>query len=696
MADYITTNIRNIALMGHGGEGKTTLVEAMLYAAHITDRQGKVEDGTTVTDFEPEEIKRRCSISAATAPIDWAGKMLNVIDVPGYFDFIGEMTGPLRVVETAAIVVSAVTGFNVGAEKAFKYAVKSGVGRMFIVNQMDRDHASFEKVTQQLRERHGSCVVPVLLPLGDGATFRGVVNVLDKKAYEGAYDKSVEVPMPEDMKSKVETAFEYLTEQAAAADDDLMMKYLEGEELTYEEILTGFHKGMKDGSIVPVVACSALTGVGIARMMDLMAKYFPSPAHVGIEHDGFNPRTGEAQVRVCTDDQPFSAFVYKTIADPYVGKLSLFRIFSGKLTSSTILYNVNKDKTEKSGGICILRGKKQVAKDSLHAGDLGAFSKLQFTQTGDTLADYNNPIQYPTLAFPKPCLSRAVYAAKQGEEDKVFSGLARLMEEDPSLSLVKNVETTETLISGQGEMHLDVIKNKLEAKFGAKAVLAAPKIPYRETIRKTVSVQGRHKKQSGGHGQFGDVWIEFSPIFDGEEDFEFVDAVVGGAVPRNFIPSVEKGLRENIVHGVLAGYPMVHLRAKLYDGSYHPVDSSEMAFKTAARLAYKKGCMDASPVLLEPIMHVEVTVPDEYMGDIMGDVNKRRGRIIGMNQENGAQLVVAEVPQAEMQTYATDLRSMTQARGSFTMAFERYEEVPAMVAEKIIASAEKIDDGDDE
>ena len=696
MADYITTNIRNIALMGHGGEGKTTMVEAMLYAAHITDRQGKVEDGNTVTDFEPEEIKRRCSISAATAPIDWAGKMLNVIDVPGYFDFIGEMVGPLRVVETAAIVVSAVTGFNVGAEKAFKYAVKSGVGRMFIVNQMDRDNASFERVTQQLRERHGSCVVPVLLPLGDGPSFRGVVNVLDKKAYEGAYDKSVEVPMPENMKAKVETAFEYLTEQAAAADDDLMMKYLEGEELTYEEIMTGFHKGMKDGSIVPVVACSALTGVGIARMMDLMAKYFPSPAHVGIEHDGFNPRTGEAQVRTCVDDQPFSAFVYKTIADPYVGKLSLFRIFSGKLTSSTILYNVNKDKTEKTSGIYILRGKKQVAKESLHAGDLGAFSKLQFTATGDTLADYNNPIQYPTLAFPKASMSKAVYAAKQGEEDKVFSGLARLMEEDPSLVLAKNPETTETLLSGQGEMHLDVVKNKLEAKFGAKAVLATPKIPYRETIRKTVSVQGRHKKQSGGHGQFGDVWIEFSPIFDGEQDFEFVDAVVGGAVPRNFIPSVEKGLRENILHGVLAGYPMVHLRAKLYDGSYHPVDSSEMAFKTAARLAYKKGCADASPVLLEPIMHVEITVPDEYMGDIMGDVNKRRGRIVGMNQENGAQLVVAEVAQAEMQTYATDLRSMTQARGSFTMSFERYEEVPNAVAEKIIASADKIDDGDDE
>lgn len=695
MADYLTSNIRNIALMGHGGEGKTTLTEAMLYAAGIVDRQGKVEEGNTTTDFDPEEIRRGCSISAATAPVDWNDKMLNIIDVPGYFDFIGEMTGPLRVVETVGIVVSAVTGFNVGAEKAFKHAVKSGVGRMFIVNQMDRDHASFDKVTQQLRDRHGSCVVPVLMPIGEGSDFRGVVNVLEKKAYEGAYKNSVEVPMPDSMKDKVDRAFDYLTEQAAAADDDLMMKYLEGEELTYEEILLGFHKGMKDGSIVPVVALSALTGVGIARTMDLMAKYLPSPAHQGIVHEGFNPRTGEGVTRTCTDDQPFSAFVYKTIADPFVGKLSLFRIFSGKLTSATTLYNVNKDKTEKSSGIYILRGKKQIAKQSLHAGDLGALAKLQFTSTGDTLCDYNDPIQYPVLAFPAPCISKAVYAAKQGEEDKVFSSLARLREEDPSITVAKNVDTTETLVSGQGEMHLEVVRNKLENKFGARAVLQDPKIPYRETIRKSVKVEGRHKKQTGGHGQFGDVWLEFSPTLDGSTDFVFEDAVVGGAVPRNFIPSVEKGLRDCITHGVLAGYPMVGLRAKLYDGSYHPVDSSEMAFKTAARIAYKKGCADAAPVLLEPIMHVEVIVPDEYMGDIMGDMNKRRGRIIGMNQTDGMQMVEAEAPQSEMFKYATDLRSMTQARGSFTMRFERYEEVPANVAEKIIAGAVKVEDDDE-
>ena len=694
MAEFATSNIRNIALMGHGSEGKTTMTEAMLFAAGLIDRQGKVEDGSTVSDFDPEEKKRGFSISACYAPVAWGDKVINVIDVPGYFDFAGEMMGPLRVVETAVIVVGGVNGLNVGAEKAWDLAGAHKLGRMFVVNQMDREHANFEKVTAQLREKYGSSVVPILLPMGDGANFKGVVNVLEKKAYQGAYKKSVEVPMPADMEAEVNEAFEALTEQAASADDDLMMKYLEGEELTYDEIMTGFRKGMKDGSIVPVVACSALTGVGIARTMDLMAKYLPSPAHEGLSQTGTNPKTGEEVVRLSKDEEPFSALIFKTIADPFVGKLSLFRVFSGKINSATTLYNANKEKTEKAAGVFSLRGNKQTAVTTLHAGDLGALAKLQFSSTGDTLCDPNNPVQYPVIEFPAPCFTKAVFAAKQGEEDKVFSGLARLAEEDPSITIAKNTETTETELSGAGEMHLDVIRNKLASKFGANAVLQDPRIPYRETIRKTVKVQGRHKKQTGGHGQFGDVWIEFSPTVD-DVDFEFEDAVVGGVVPRNFIPSVEKGLRENLVKGVLAGYPMVHLHAKLYDGSYHPVDSSEMAFKTAARIAYKKGCMDASPVLLEPIMHVEVTVPNEYMGDIMGDMNKRRGRINGMNQVGGMQVLDAEAPLAEMFKYATDLRSMTQARGSFSMKFERYEEVPAMEAQKIIANA-KIEDDDEE
>ena len=625
MADYKTKDIRNIALLGHGSEGKTTLTEAMLFAAGMIDRQGKVEAGTTVTDFDAEENKRGISISAATAPVEWKGTKINLIDVPGYFDFIGEMMGPLRVVETAAIVVGAVSGLTVGAEKAWAYAKKNNVCRMFIVNRMDAENANYEKTIEQLREKFGSSVVPLMLPIGEGAKFTGVVNVLENKAYSGKGKDLKEIPVPADMAPAIENALAEITEAAAEAVDELLEKYFEEGELSHEEILQGFSAGMKSGSIVPAVPVSAVTGVGVAKLLDVMSAYLHSPEEASFA--GINPKNDEEIIREGKTSEPFSAL-----------------------------------------------------------------SKLQFTNTGDTLCDAANPIRYEKISFPEPSVQKAVYAAKQGEEDKVFSGLARLQEEDPSIRLEKNAETTETILWGQGELHLDVIRNKLQSKFGANAVLQDPRIPYRETIRKTVSCQGRHKKQSGGHGQFGDVWIEFRPIGDTNIDFEFEDAVVGGVVPRNFIPSVEKGLRENIKKGVLAGYPMVGLHAKLYDGSYHPVDSSEMAFKTAARIAYKKGCMDASPVLLEPIMHVEVLVPDEYMGDIMGDMNKRRGRIMGMNPVDGLQQVEAEVPLAEMFKYATDLRSMTQARGSFTMKFERYEEVPADVAKKIIESAKKDED----
>ena len=687
MADMQTKDIRNIALMGHGSEGKTTFTEAVLFAAGVLDRQGRVEDGSTVTDFEQEEMKRGISISAAVAPVEWNGKMINMIDVPGYFDFIGEMAGPLRVVETALILVGSVNGVAVGTEKAWKYAMDAHVGRMFVVNQMDREHANFGKVLTQLRDMFGAGVVPLLLPIGEGLDFKGVVNVLEGKAYEGSGKSLVEIPVPAGMESQINEALNTLTEAAVATKDELMEKYFEEGELSHDEIVIGFHAGMKDGSIVPVCACSALTGVGIAKMMDIAATYLPSPQ--GHVYKGINPKTNAAETRECVTNAPFSAFVYKTIADPFVGKLSLFKVCSGVMSADINIYNANKEKMEKSAGIYMMRGKKQTNKTVLQAGDVGALSKLQYTATGDTLCDQSKPIRYADLVYPEPCVSKAVYAAKQGDEDKVFGGLARLQEEDPSIRIEKNLETTETLLYGQGELHLDVIRNKLMVKFGANAILQDPKIPYRETIRKTVTAQGRHKKQTGGHGQFGDVWIEFSPITDGSADFEFVDAVVGGVVPRNFIPSVEKGLRENILHGVLAGYPMVNLRAKLYDGSYHPVDSSEMAFKTAARIAYKKGCLEAAPVLLEPIMHVEVTVPDEYMGDIMGDMNKRRGRIMGMNQADGMQLVIAEAPMAEMFKYATDLRSMTQSRGAFTMRFERYEEVPALTAQKIIENSKK-------
>ncbi|NLM86787.1 MAG: elongation factor G [Clostridiales bacterium] len=693
MADYLTKDIRNIALMGHGSEGKTTLAESMLFAAGNIDRQGRVEDGTTTTDFDPEETKRGISISGAMAPVEWKKTKINLIDLPGYFDFVGESFGPLSVVRTVAIVVSSVGGISVGAEKAWDAASKAGAGRMIIVNQMDRENADFDKVLHELRDMYGTSVVPLLVPIGAASSFKGVVNLLENKAFEGAGKNLNEVPVPKDLEDAVASYIEEITEAAAEADDSLLEKFFEEGELSHEEILVGFRKGLQAGKIVPVVAVSALNGIGVAKLMDMMVDYLNSPENT--EMEGVNPKNDEPVIRKCDNAEPFSAFVFKTVADPFVGKLSLVKVTSGTLTPGTALYNANQEKAEKSGGLFMMRGKKQTNMTVLNAGDIGALSKLNFTATGDTLCDPNNPVRFPGLSFPEPSFTKAVFAAKQGEEDKVFTGLARLQEEDPSIRTSKNAETTETLLSGQGELHLDVVRSKLASKFGATAQLEDPKIPYRETIRKTVSAQGRHKKQSGGHGQFGDVWIEFSPIGDTNVDFEFVDAVVGGVVPRNFIPSVEKGLRENIVKGVLAGYPMVGLRAKLYDGSYHAVDSSEMAFKTAARIAYKKGCMDAGPVLLEPIMHVEVLVPDEYMGDIMGDVNKRRGRIMGMNQVDGMQQVVAEIPQSEMFKYATDLRSMTQARGSFTMTFERYEEVPGDVAKKIVESAKKDEDDED-
>ena len=684
MKDYVAANIRNIAVLGHGSEGKTTLVEALLYLTGVTDRQGRVEDGTTVTDFDPEETKRHISISAAMAPFEYKDVKINLIDVPGYFDFEGESYSALTAADGCVIVVGALSGAPVGAEKAMAACQKRGKSKVIVINQMDRENANFDKELKALNDRFGSGVVAVQIPLMQGGKFAGIVDVLSGKAYTGSGKTRKEVPVPDDLQDELSLMRDSLMEAAAGTDEALMEKFFEEGALSDEETVHGLHVGVKEGSITPVLCCSAVTGVGVMALIDNFIGLLPSPA--GQEHTGINPKTGDEETRVCDKAQPFSAQVFKTLADPFVGRLSMFKVLSGELKADTALYNANAEKAEKAGTIYVLRGKKQTAVTSLTAGDIGALAKLQFTYTGHTLCDAAKPIRYPMIEFPQPCVSLAVYAKKAGGEDKVFSGLASLAIEDPTLRIAKSEFTTETLLSGMGELHLEVTNKKLQAKFGAEAVLQDPKIPYRETIRKAIKVQGRHKKQTGGHGQFGDVWVEFEPIFDGNGEFEFVDKVVGGAVPRNFIPAVEKGLRENLPKGVLAGYPMVNLRASLVDGSYHPVDSSEMAFKTAARIAFKK-LVDANPVLLEPVYHVEILVPEEYTGDIMGDLNKRRGRIMGMNQVDGLQQLVAEAPLAEMFKYATDLRSMTQARGSFTMKFERYEEVPAADAKKIIEAA---------
>ena len=685
MADYKTKDIRNIALLGHGSEGKTTLTEAMLFAAGMIDRQGKVEAGTTVTDFDAEENKRGISISAATAPVEWKGTKINLIDVPGYFDFIGEMMGPLRVVETAAIVVGAVSGLTVGAEKAWAYAKKNNVCRMFIVNRMDAENANYEKTIEQLREKFGSSVVPLMLPIGEGAKFTGVVNVLENKAYSGKGKDLKEIPVPADMAPAIENALAEITEAAAEAVDELLEKYFEEGELSHEEILQGFSAGMKSGSIVPAVPVSAVTGVGVAKLLDVMSAYLHSPEEASFA--GVNPKNDEEIIREGKTSEPFSAFVFKTIADPFVGKLSMLRVCSGTLTSGTALYNSSCEKTEKAGGLFLLRGKNQLSVSQVSAGDIAALSKLQFTNTGDTLCDAANPIRYEKISFPEPSVQKAVYAAKQGEEDKVFSGLARLQEEDPSIRLEKNAETTETILWGQGELHLDVIRNKLQSKFGANAVLQDPRIPYRETIRKDANQETKYARQSGGKGQYGHVKIKIEP--NPGKGYEFVNGIVGGAIPKEYIPAVDNGIQGAMKSGILAGYPVVDVKVTLWDGSYHEVDSSEMAFSIAGSMAFKDAMKKADPVIMEPIMKVDVVVPDEYMGNVIGDLNSRRGAIQNQESTDGTARVTAMVPLSEMFGYATDLRSKTQGRGQYSMEPADYQQVPKSVADKIMTERNK-------
>ena len=688
MKFYGTGDIRNITLVGHGGEGKTTLAEAMLFCSGAIDRQGKTEDGNTVMDFDPEETKRHISLSSAIAPVEWNATKINIIDTPGYFDFIGDATSGYNLADSALILVSGLSGLSVGAEKAWEACTDAGLSKAFFINQMDKENVDFDKAIDSLKDKFGPRVTVMQLPIGQGLNFKGILDVIDMKAYEFDGKKVKPVDVPADLKAKASEIREAIIENAAENDETLMEKFFEGEELSKEDIIKGLKVGIEAGDVVPVFIGAAAPNLGVSLLLDNLVAFMPSPDKA-ISIKGKNSK-GEEVTYTADPKQPFAAQIYKTVADPFVGKLSVFKVLGGELTAGHAIKNGNTGKSEKFGQIYVMQGKKQTGVEKLTAGDIGALAKLQHSDTGNTLCDEAHGVVFPDIVFPEPCISLAVSAKKQGEEEKVFAGLHRLEEEDPTFKVVKQADTSDTLVSGLGELHLEVICKKLHNKFGVEAQLTDPQIPYRETIKKKVKAQGRHKKQSGGHGQFGDVWIEFEPLFDSTESFEFVDKVVGGVVPRNYIPAVEKGLRESLGRGVLAGFPMVNLRATLYDGSYHPVDSSEMAFKVAASLAYKKGCAEAGPTLLEPIYKLVVTIPDEYMGDIIGDINRRRGRILGMNPVTGGnQEVVAEVPLAEVFKYATDLRSMTQARGLFKMTFERYDELPGNLAEKVIANAKK-------
>ncbi|MCL5047141.1 MAG: elongation factor G [Actinobacteria bacterium] len=689
MKKYPIDKLRNLGLVSHGGAGKTSLAEALLYNAGMIDRLGRVDDGTSTMDYDPEEIKRKISISTSIAPCEWKDHKVNIVDTPGYFDFVGEVKAALRVVEGALILADGVAGVEVGTEMVWRYAEENGLPRMIFVNKMDRENANFDKVLGEIKEAFGNSATALQIPVGAEANFKGVVDLVQMKAiiYIDATGKKFEVKdIPAELTEKAEELREKLVEAAAESDDELTLKYLEGEPLTAEEVRFGLCKGIKAGKIVPVLCGSALKNIGIQPLLDTIVECLPSPADRATVK-GVNPKTKAEVERKVTENEPFSALVFKTMADPFVGKLTLFRVFSGSLKSDSQVYNASKGRTERVGQLFIPKGKAQEAVAESSAGDIAAVAKLQETGTGDSLADEANPIVFPGINFPKPVYSMAIAPKSKGDEDKIGTGLNRLKEEDPTFTVERNTSTNQTVISGLGDQHLDVICDRLRRKFGVETTLETPKVPYKETIKGSAKKQGRHKKQSGGRGQFGDVWLELQPLPEGE--YEFVDKIFGGSVPLQYRPAVDKGCREIIAEGVLAGYPVTNVRVILYDGSYHTVDSSEMAFKIAAHLAFKAAFMESKPALLEPIMSVEVTVPDAYMGDVIGDLNKKRGKILGMEPQGRNQVVKALAPLAEMFNYAIDLRSFTQGRGTYTMTFDHYEEVPAHEAQKIIAEAQK-------
>ena len=689
-------DIRNICLLGHGGSGKTSLVESMLYITGVTDRLGKPADGNTVCDYDPEEIKRQISISLAMTPVQYNGVKINVLDTPGNFDFAGEMQSGVRAAEVGVLVCASKDGLSVGAERCWKYLKEQKKPCIVYISKEDEENANFSTTLDALREKLSKSIAPVVAPIWDeNKRTIGIIDVLNKKAYkmpENKKGKREEIPIPDSKMKVVDELYGQLMEAVAETTEENMEKFFAGESFTKEEIMTGLKVGMHEGTLAPVVCGSALTGLGTEMLLSTIVDLVPGPLEMPAEEA--MDESGENAVEVKRDPNgPTAAIVFKTISDQY-GKYSLVKVVSGKITGDMSLYNPTTGKTEKLGRLYTIKGKKNEVVKEIACGDIGAIAKMDRLKTGETLCDPKSIVKLAPVQFAEPCYSRAIAPKTRGQDEKVGTGLIRLNEEDPTFSVVNNAETHQVVVSGAGDIQIDVLVSKLKSRFGVEAELDTPRVAYREKIRKQVRKQGRHKKQTGGSGQFGDVHIVFEPQ-DESEEMIFAEEVFGGSVPKNFFPAVEKGLREACVHGVLAGYPMVFLKATLVDGSYHPVDSSEIAFKTAAQLAYKAALPEASPVLLEPIGELKVTIPDSYMGDIIGDLNKRRGRVMGMNPTgNGDQVVEAEVPEAEMMTYAIDLRSMSQSRGSFTFHFVRYEECPPAAQEKAIAEAKALADAE--
>lgn len=669
------TNIRNLAIVGHSGEGKTTLTEAILFNGGTIERMGKTDNGTTVSDFDEQEIARKISISLSLSHTKWQDVKLNLLDVPGFYDFEGEFNEAIRACGAAIVVTGANGAVTVGAEKAISVCQKAQMPLILFINGMDKENADYPGTVNAFREKYHGKIAPIQIPIMQGGKMAGVINALTEKAFEFSTSGPKEIPVPEEYRRDLEAMRLSLMETAAENDEVLLDKYFEDGFLSREDTIHGIRKGIFNMSVFPVMAGSALQNRGVINLMNEIVKYMPEAAERReLPADDLK---ADAVVGIkCDEDGPLAAQVFKTAVDPFVGRLSYLRVCRGILKSGATVYNPNTDTQERIGSLYALVGKKQISVNELKAGDIGAVAKLSATGTGDTLCDPNVPVKFDPIPFPKPVLFMAVYAKVRGSEDKVFSGLNRIAEEDPSFTVTKNPSTGETLAGGQGEVHLDVVLKKLKAKFGAEAEFRTPLIPYKETIRKTSTAEGKYKKQTGGHGQYGHCKMRFEPT---ERDFEFAEEVVGGTVPKQYIPAVEKGILESLPNGVLAGYPVIRVKAILYDGSYHEVDSSEAAFKAAAEIAFKEGMKNASPVLLEPISRLRIVVPEQYLGDVLGDLNKRRGRILGMDAQDEMQIVTAEAPKAEVLTYATSLRSMTQGRGRFSETFSRYEQAPDSV-----------------
>ena len=685
MKDYKTNKLRNLALVGHSGAGKTSLTESLLYFTKAINRVGKVADGNTVSDYEKQEIKRKISIQTSIIPVEYKDYKVNFIDAPGFFDFEGEVLNALRASESALFVIDGENGIEVGTEKYWKYTENISLPRIIFVNKLDKENAKFNQVVSDLHIDFSKKIIPLTLTLGEGENFEGLIDVIDKKAFKYVDGKVEEVEIPEIRIEEVNAVYEEIQEVVAESDDELMDKYFSGESFTEEEFKEGFRKAIINGNAVPLVAGSLEKNIGLDLLMDVITKYMPSPDHKAA-NIGFRVTDDYEEFEV-SEDSPFSAVVFKTIADPFLGKISIFKVLSGAIKKDQNFYDISKDKELKASNIFYLRGKEQYKTEKIVAGDIGAFSKQDILQTGDSLCTKDNPIEYKKIKYPRPVLYYAIEAESKNDEDKISAALKKLSEEDPTFEDRRDAETHQEVLAGLGNVQLEVLMDKLKENYSVNTKIVDLKIPYRETIKGKSDVQGKHKKQSGGAGQYGDVFIRFEPC---DEEFVFDEEVFGGAVPKNYFPAVEKGLRDSMDEGPLAGYKVVGIKATLYDGSYHPVDSNEQAFKSAARLAFKKGIVEAKPILLEPIMKLEIKVDEKYMGDVMGDMNKRRGKILGMEpQEDGSQIISALAPESEVLKYSIDLRSMTQARGSFSMEFEKYEEVPKEITEKIIEENKK-------